>query len=209
MKDKNKKVQLIAVALLIIGVGFIGTSLLYSKENNDNKRQTPSKKYTSLMELANEMKSDGSYKILPIDDKKGVYYMTISEYKKRGYNTDIIDTSCPNDFQILNFKVDDTDNFNSIYTVSSCNDNSTENSDIPPTTSLVQLANKLYESNEYLNLSKGDGGYYMTIGMYKSMGYDTSLINQACPDDSKILLFDIENKDKYEGNPIFVIYECN
>ena len=207
---KNKKMRIIGIILLILGLCFIGAYILFNLKSDDNAPQpVPTKNYSSLLELAKEMYSDGSYTKLPKDYEKGVYYMSFGEYKKRGYNVDIVDSSCPDDFKIIYFDIDDTDNFNPIYTISTCNDETKDNANISSETSLIKIANELYENNEYLNFVKGDGGYYMTIGMYKSRGYDLSLIDTSCPDDSGIIFFDIDKKYNYEKNPVFIIYDCN
>ncbi len=202
----KKKTIILCIVVLIISLILIGIGILLTR----NIKEPPSpKKYGSLMELATEMYNDGSYKELPKDVENKVYYMTFGEYKKRGYNVELVDSTCSDDFKLINFNVDAKDNFNPFYIVKSCDENEGNHSDNNPEAALLEIGNKLYESNEYLKLAKGDGGYYMTIGMYKSMGYDPSLVNPACPDDSGIIFFDIEKKDNYETNPIFVVYECN
>lgn len=202
---KKKKI-IIYIILLVISSILIAIGILLPQNNDKPKNK---KTYSSLIELANEMYNDGSYKKLPKDTKKNVYYMTLGEYKRMGYNVDIVDSTCQDDFKMIYFNIDGNDDFNPFYIVKSCNEGKNNDSNYSPETSLLEIANNLYESNEYLKLAKGDGGYYMTIGMYKNMGYDPSLINPSCPDDSGVIFFDIDNKDNYETNPVFVVYECN
>lgn len=75
--------------------------------------------------------------------------------------------------------------------------------------SLFEIANEMYEDSSYLNLKKNDQGiYYMTIGEYKEKGYSLDLIDNTCTDDFGIMYFDVENKDKYEYYPIYIIDSC-
>ncbi len=212
MEKKHSNLKIFAIILLSIGICLIIISLLFvlkQKKSDEPLENTPTKKYSSLLELAKELHADGSYLKLPKDEEKGIYYMTFDEYKKRGYNLDIVDSACSGDVKILNFNIDQTEKFNLFYVMDSCNELKDDDPETVPETTLVDIANELYENNEYLNLTKGDGGYYMTIGMYKSMGYDINLINPECSDDSGVLFFDIDNKEKYETNPVFAVYECN
>ncbi len=75
--------------------------------------------------------------------------------------------------------------------------------------SLFDVANELYENKEYLKLPQTDNGqYYMTLGEYKKRKYDLKLTDATCPDTFEIIYFDIENKDKYENNPIYIVKSC-
>lgn len=211
MEKKNNGLKILVIGLLSVGFILIGVAILLSfkkEEEKPKKDPVPSKKYASLVELAKELYDSESYKSLPTDEEKGVYYLTLDEFKKKGYNQDIIDTSCPGDVRVLNFTMSETEQFNRFYIIDNCN-NLNDDPNAVPEKRLIDIANELYENNEYLNLTQGEGGYYMTIGMYKSRGYDTKLINPECSDDSGVLFFDINNKEKYEGNPVFSVYECN
>lgn len=211
MEKKNNNIKIVAIVLLVLGLLLIVVAILLSFMKNDEntKDPVPTKKYSSLLELAQELYDNKSYKNLAQDKEKGMYYMTLDEFKKRGYNQDIVDVTCPGDLRVLNFNFDDTEEFSRFYAIDNCNELKDDDPETMPKKSLMDIANELYENNEYLNLTKGEGGYYMTIGMYKSKGYDTSLINPECTDDSGVLFFDIDNKDKYESNPVFTVYECN
>lgn len=75
--------------------------------------------------------------------------------------------------------------------------------------SLFDIANEIYKNNEYLKLPKTNSGqYYMTLGEYKRRKYDLKLTDPTCPDTFEIIYFDIENKDKYENNPIYILKSC-
>lgn len=75
--------------------------------------------------------------------------------------------------------------------------------------SLFEIANDMYDNNTYLNLEKDIyGNPYLTIGEYKSMGYDLKFIDTSCPDKFQFIYFDIVNKDNYEDRPVLIMESC-
>ena len=49
----------------------------------------------------------------------------------------------------------------------------------------------------------------MTIAEYKKRNFNLEFIDTTCSDDFAIIYFDVENKDRYEVNPIYIIDSCN
>ena len=200
-KGTNMKKNSIAIGISILAIIFIiiGTMLLITPKINKPKNN---KKYNSLFEIADEMYKDSSYLNLQKNDQ-GIYYMTIGEYKRKGYDLAFIDTTCPDDFEIMYFDDKNKDKYYPVYVVESCQeDNSTKKT-------LFEIANEMYEDGSYRNLPKNDQGiYYMTIGEYKEKGYDLDLIDSTCQDNLGIIYFDVENKDKYEYYPIYIMESC-
>lgn len=197
----KKHKYLIGIIIMIIGLFLISFGVIYSLNNKNEPKY-----YDSLFDLADDMYEDESYLKLPRNDK-GLYYMTIGEFKKRNYNTNIIDLTCDDNFGIIYFDVENKENYNDnpIYVVNHCKPENDSN------TSLIEIANDIYEKNEYTNLPMDDyGGYYMTIGEYKLRGYNLDLIDATCSNDSQLIYFDIANKDKYDegATPVFVFDNC-
>lgn len=209
MGIEKKRTAIIIIILFISGISLITIPILLGLLKEDSPKLTESEKYVSLMEIASEVIYDGSYTKLPKEDKIDCYYMTFNEYKKKGYNLELVDASCPDDFKILIFKIDSADVYNSTYTINSCNEHKNQELNSFNGLALINLANEMYEDNSYLKLPKDSNDtYYMTIGEYKKRGYDISMIDSTCPDTFDFIHFDIRHKDDYEYNPIYISEDC-
>ena len=107
MKRRN---IMIGLGLFAVGLIIVGAVLTVTSKTNKtiDKDKNNSKTYTDLFEVANDMYENESYLDLP-KNNKGIYYMTIGEYKKRGYTLDLIDTTCQDTFGFIYFDVENKD----------------------------------------------------------------------------------------------------
>lgn len=112
-------ILLLAMGVILIFSGFI----LFSISKTPKKEEKSQKEYTDLFEIANELYGNSEYLELP-EDVRGAHYLTIGEYKKRGYSLDFVDTTCPDNFAFIFFDIKNEDKYENypIYIIQSCHD---------------------------------------------------------------------------------------
>lgn len=204
----KKKYLILLIALLGIALAITGLLTLSEKKTKDNSSDEQEFVYNSLFELSSILYKNNSYLSLP-KNANGTYYLTVSEYKKRNYNPEFIDSNCLDDFPLVYFDVENKDKYDGdpISIVRDCKSGYSSENKSP--TNLLEMVNWLYDNNAYLDLPKDNmGAYYMTIGEYKRRNLNPEFIDTTCPDDFAFMYFDIENKDKYEYDPIYIIESC-
>lgn len=119
MKKKN---ILIGYAILVISLLLIGFGTLFifkinkpnpnknpnGQENNvsddldDNREEKENDLYTVL----SEMYTSNAYTELPKDETGNFYYLTLAEYKKRGYDLTLVNTDCPDYSEVATFGIE-------------------------------------------------------------------------------------------------------
>ena len=205
----KKKYLLLLIALLGIILVITGLLILSGKKTKDNNSDEQEFVYNSLFELSSILYKNNSYLSLPKNDN-GAYYLTVFEYKKRNYNPEFIDSNCLDDFPLIYFDVENKEKYDGdpIYIVKDCKSGYSSENKTP--TNLLEIANWLYSNGAYFDLPKDNMGvYYMTIAEYKKRNFNLEFIDTTCSDDFAIIYFDVENKDRYEVNPIYIIDSCN
>lgn len=124
----KKKVLIFGILSLVLGILLIfswfflfNSSDIFLKQKSDDKSNK--KQYNDLFEIANELYGKSEFFELP-KDLRGAYYLTLAEYKKRGYPIELIDTTCPDDFAFIFFDVENEDKYEKypIYIIESCHD---------------------------------------------------------------------------------------
>ena len=199
---KNKGL-IIGIIVLIMGIGLILGGILLTDNKNDKTEEKPKKvyKYNTLFELADQLYLDNSYLELP-KNESDIYYMSIGEYKKRGFKEELLDSACKDDNIVFLFDPEHKEKYgeNPLSVIEFCKEDSN-------TLSLLELAKQIYNNKEYSDLPQVDtGAHYMTISEYKRRGYNIELIDDSCPEDTKIIFFDEANKDTFEpgATPVFI-----
>lgn len=81
---------------------------------------------------------------------------------------------------------------------------------------LKEIADEVYQKNKYLNYTKKDGKYFISLKELRdNLKYDTKKIDNldglVCDENETGIAIDIDNLEKvdYIGNPVITLMLCN
>lgn len=122
MKKKNILIgyTILFIAILLIGLGTLFVFKIdkpsqnkkpNEQENNipDDSNNNQEEKEKKLYDALSEMYTSNAYIELPKDETGNFYYLTLAEYKKRGYDLTLVNAECPDYSEVATFGIEISD----------------------------------------------------------------------------------------------------
>ena len=118
----KKKSILIGYVILVASALLICSGILFTlkidnsdqnKKPNEHENKVPNnsnkdftEKYNDLYAELSEMYTSNAYLELPKDETGNFYYLTLAEYKRRGYDLTLVNADCPDYSEVANFGIE-------------------------------------------------------------------------------------------------------